>query len=70
MGNKVAKGSGATAISKVAIYNGHCIFNFKSEMNLQLTDIAEQDWKEYQSVRRPDQYDSEVHTEVEYLEDL
>ena len=23
MGNKVAKGSGATAISKVAIYNGH-----------------------------------------------
>ena len=39
-------------------------------MNLQLTDIAEQDWKEYQSVRSPDQYDSEVHTEVEYLEDL
>ena len=46
------------------------IFNFESEMNLQLTDVAEQDWKEYQSVRRPDQYDSEVHTEVEYLEDL
>ena len=46
------------------------ILTFKSEMILQLTDIAEQDWKEYQSVRRPDQYDSEVHTEVEYLEDL
>ena len=46
------------------------ISTFKAEMNLQLTDIAEQDWKEYQSVRRPDQYDSEVHTEVEYLEDL